>query len=53
MFKIGDTVKLKSGGPLMTVQNLDGEDCYCVWFPSRSSEKASSGNFPAAALQAA
>jgi uncharacterized protein YodC (DUF2158 family) len=32
-FKIGDLVKLKSGGPVMTVDTLshDGK-VYCVWY---------------------
>ncbi|MBL0026475.1 MAG: DUF2158 domain-containing protein [Saprospiraceae bacterium] len=42
IFKIGDVVELKSGGPKITVEDvkqqydngkpLDGFDCKCVWF---------------------
>lgn len=31
-FKIGDKVKLKSGGPIMTVSYVDGESIECTWF---------------------
>lgn len=36
-FKKGDTVQLKSGGPIMTIQDLGEYDyiqdgAYCVWF---------------------
>jgi len=30
--KIGDIVVLNSGGPNMTVENIDGEKIVCLWF---------------------
>ncbi len=36
IFNIGDVVRLKSGGPCMTVtipaNRDDANSCYCVWF---------------------
>jgi uncharacterized protein YodC (DUF2158 family) len=33
MFKVGDVVQLKSGGPLMTVSSpSDGGKVFCEWF---------------------
>lgn len=32
MFKAGDTVKLKSGGPSMTIAEIEGNQAQCVWF---------------------
>ena len=42
IFKIGDVVELKSGGPKMTIEKikqqydngipLEGYDCFCVYF---------------------
>jgi uncharacterized protein YodC (DUF2158 family) len=39
IFEPGDTVKLKSGGPLMTVNNVDGEDVICVWFEGKDAKE--------------
>ncbi|GIC28380.1 DUF2158 domain-containing protein [Vibrio cholerae] len=51
MFNIGDTVTLKSGGPLMTVTARDYmENFICTWFGPNQELK--SGSFPSAALVA-
>jgi uncharacterized protein YodC (DUF2158 family) len=34
-FKVGQTVKLKSGGPLMTIDSINGEEATCEWFDSK------------------
>jgi uncharacterized protein YodC (DUF2158 family) len=52
-FQIGDTVQLKSGGPLMTVDNIDvGEEPHvmitCLWF-EKTDRKV--GQFKAPALE--
>jgi uncharacterized protein YodC (DUF2158 family) len=31
-FNVGDVVILKSGGPLMTIGSISGNECYCIWF---------------------
>jgi uncharacterized protein YodC (DUF2158 family) len=31
-FKKGDTVELKSGGPIMTVTQIENNRIFCVWF---------------------
>ncbi len=37
-FNIGDTVQLKSGGPIMTIESFDEEDLNCVWFVNLTTE---------------
>ena len=40
-FKRGDTVKLKSGGPVMTVASADKEDqVTCQWFDGQKLEQS-------------
>ena len=34
-FKVGDVVQLKSGGPKMTVNRVDGDEISCEWFEGR------------------
>jgi uncharacterized protein YodC (DUF2158 family) len=49
LFKIGDVVRLRSGGPAMTVKTEDDGDgqVECQWFEKR---KAHSSWFPAKSL---
>ena len=45
---IGDTVQLKSGGPVMTVVYVDSDgNMDCAWFDG---EEKKTGSFPAAAM---
>lgn len=40
-FKIGDVVRLKSGGPKMTVDSLKGKDTVqCRWFEDKQVRSA-------------
>jgi uncharacterized protein YodC (DUF2158 family) len=40
VFQIGDVVKLKSGGPKMTVESMDNDGVKCVWFDKADSKAA-------------
>jgi uncharacterized protein YodC (DUF2158 family) len=57
-FKIGDLVRLKSGGPLMTVEEvgeramIGGEAVWCVWFETvGKNQVAKRETFPPAVLE--
>lgn len=52
MFKVGDTARPKSGGPLMTITGVGGDEdgqpvVWTVWFHDG---KENQGYYPAAAL---
>jgi uncharacterized protein YodC (DUF2158 family) len=54
-FKVGETVRLKSGGPVMTIGTLEvGQDCkvfaFCGWFEGK---KLSQKTFPVEMLERA
>jgi len=48
--KLGDVVKLKSGGPKMTVREITNNRAYCDWFDGTNSKK---DNFPLTSLELA
>jgi uncharacterized protein YodC (DUF2158 family) len=35
-FKEGDVVRLKSGGPNMTVETVDDDEVRCAWFDDKN-----------------
>lgn len=39
-FKPGDIVQLKSGGPTMTVQEIDDGGVFCVWFDKNKQQSS-------------
>lgn len=41
-FKPGDNVRLKSGGPLMTIQKMGPEFANCTWFDEDNEVKTES-----------
>ena len=49
-WNVGDVVKLKSGGPSMTVWATNRDTTRCVWFPPGNT-KAEYGDFPADTLR--
>ena len=50
-FKIGDVVKLKSGGPLMTVNGTKGDDVWCRWFGGERGDEPKSFCFKSGELE--
>ena len=51
-FKVGDIVILKSGGPKMTVEDVEAVDTIvCQWFVA--GQKLEYGSFPADSLERA
>lgn len=55
-FKVGDTIKLRSGGPLMTITDIGTNDdgsqkIWTAWFDKN--DKEATGFYPAAAVEAA
>jgi len=46
--KQGDRVRLRSGGPLMTVHSINGDNVDCHWFTTTGEHR--SATFPLAML---
>lgn len=34
-FELGDTARLKSGGPLMTIKTITNDGAWCEWFDDK------------------
>jgi len=49
-FKLGDVVKLRAGGPRMTINGYADGKCECVWFEGSELFK---GAFPEESLRKA
>lgn len=51
-FKIGDTVQIKSGGPVMTIRSIDKANnqnvAFCIWFINGENQQA---KFPVEVLR--
>jgi uncharacterized protein YodC (DUF2158 family) len=47
--RIGDLVRVRSGGPLMTVTSVQGDQVNCSWFDQNG--QSESQNFPVFALK--
>ena len=39
-FKVGDQVKLNSGGPVLTVEKAEAGKVVCQWFDGKKARKA-------------
>lgn len=50
LIRAGDLVRLRSGGPLMTVREVEGDQITCYW--STDEGNVLSGSFPIADLTA-
>lgn len=48
IFKVGDIVQLKSGGPHMTVADADKSQIRCQWFAGKKMEH---GYFPSESIE--
>jgi uncharacterized protein YodC (DUF2158 family) len=38
-FNAEDTVQLKSGGEVMTIEEMDDDSATCIWFDSKKLER--------------
>jgi len=38
-FKAGDKVQLKSGGEIMTIEEIDDDSATCIWFDNKNIER--------------
>lgn len=45
---VGDKVRLKSGGPPMTVENIVGGEVHCCWFEGNDLKRT---KFPYGAIE--
>lgn len=50
-FKLGDVVKLKSGGPSMTVEEICDSSIQCCWFSAANDQDAYHDGFEASSLE--
>lgn len=48
-FQVGDTVQVKSGGPVMTVAKIEDGKAHCHWFGSQGKQEF--GVFPVVVLE--
>ncbi len=50
-FQVGDVVRLKSGGPHMTVREVGNDEVVCQWFVGGKHDSVSEAVFPVASLE--